>query len=111
ARKFPTAKAIRAASEPAAPTMLRLWLKNNSGVRVRDVDAAMAGQVGHLAHAPCHTDRHGLQGGMQPDRTQPYVRDDDKFEFISGGVLKVRRSNKTNHYFSPAVWRTIHETP
>jgi hypothetical protein len=36
---------------------------------------------------------------------------DDKFEFISGGVLKVRRSNKTNLYFSPAVWRTIHETP
>ena len=36
---------------------------------------------------------------------------DDTFEFISGGVLKVRRSNKTNVYFSPAVWRTIHETP
>src|ERR1700757_2017774 len=37
-------------------------------------DAAMAGQVGLLAHVPCHTERHGLQGGMQRARTQPYVR-------------------------------------
>ena len=46
----------------------------------------------------------------QPEPSHTFG-DDDKFEFISGGVLKVRRSNKTNHYFSPAVWRTIHETP
>jgi hypothetical protein len=37
--------------------------------------------------------------------------DDNKLEFMDGGVLKVRRSNTTNLYFSPAVWRTIHETP
>jgi hypothetical protein len=46
----------------------------------------------------------------QPEPRHTF-EDDDKFEFIRGGVLKVRRSNKTNLYFSPAVWRTIHETP
>ena len=91
--------------------MLRLWLKNNGGVCVRDFDAAMAGQVGHLAHVPCHTDRHGFNVECNEPELSHTFRDDDKFEFESGGVLKVRRSNKTNLYFSPAVWRTIHETP
>ena len=91
--------------------MLRLWLKNNSGVRVRDVDAAMAGQVGHLAHV--HATLTGMAFKVECNQPEPShtFGGDDKFEFISGGVLKVRRSNKTNHYFSPAVWRTIHETP
>jgi hypothetical protein len=44
----------------------------------------------------------------EPDHT---FKDDDKFEFKDGGVLKVSRANKTNLYFSPAVWRTVHETP
>jgi hypothetical protein len=46
----------------------------------------------------------------QPEPSHTF-QDDDKFEFIRGGVLKVRRSNKTNLYFSPAVWRTIRESP
>jgi len=46
----------------------------------------------------------------QPEPSHTF-EDDDKFEFKDGGVLKVSRSNKTNLYFSPAVWRTIHETP
>jgi hypothetical protein len=44
----------------------------------------------------------------EPDHT---FEDDDKFEFKDGGVLKVGRANKTNLYFSPAVWRTIKEAP
>ena len=44
----------------------------------------------------------------EPDHT---FEDDEKFEFKDGGVLKVSRANKTNLYFSPAVWRTIKEAP
>jgi hypothetical protein len=41
----------------------------------------------------------------QPEPSHTFD-DDDKFEFMDGGVLKVGRSNTTNLYFSPAVWRT-----
>ena len=46
----------------------------------------------------------------QPEDTY-HFEDDDNFEFLAGGVLKVRRANKIILYFSPATWRTIHETP
>jgi hypothetical protein len=74
ASKSQMVKAVRVAGWVAAPTTRLPRPKNNNGVCVSDFDAAMAGQAGHLAHVPCHTDRHGLQGGMQPARTQPYVR-------------------------------------
>jgi hypothetical protein len=44
----------------------------------------------------------------QPEPSHQF-EDDDKFEFLSGCVLKVSRANKTNLYLSPAVWRTIKE--
>ncbi|OBG25303.1 hypothetical protein [Mycobacterium sp. 852002-51057_SCH5723018] len=37
--------------------------------------------------------------------------DKDKFEIIAGGVLKIRRANRTNLYISPAIWASIEETP
>jgi hypothetical protein len=37
--------------------------------------------------------------------------DSDKFEIIAGGVLKIRRANRTNLYINPTVWATIEETP
>jgi hypothetical protein len=37
--------------------------------------------------------------------------DNDKFEIIAGGALKIRRANRTNLYINPSTWATIEETP
>ena len=37
--------------------------------------------------------------------------DNDKFEIIDGGVLKIRRANRTNLYINPTTWTSIEETP
>ncbi len=37
--------------------------------------------------------------------------DNDKFEIIAGGVLKIRRANRTNLYINPTTWTSIEETP
>jgi hypothetical protein len=37
--------------------------------------------------------------------------DKDKFEIIDGGVLKIRRANRTNLYINPGTWASIEETP
>lgn len=37
--------------------------------------------------------------------------DKDKFEIVNGGVLKIRRANRTNLYISPRMWASIEETP
>ena len=37
--------------------------------------------------------------------------DKDKFEIIAGGVLKIRRANRTNLYINPAMWASIEEEP
>jgi hypothetical protein len=37
--------------------------------------------------------------------------DQDKFEIIAGGVLKIRRANRTNLYISPGIWASIEEEP
>jgi hypothetical protein len=89
--------------------MLRLRLKNNSGVCVRDFDAALARWAIWLTS---HATLSGMAFKVECNPPEPShtFDDDDKFEFMDGGVLKVRRSNETNLYFSPAVWRTIHET-
>jgi len=33
--------------------------------------------------------------------------DKDKFEIVNGGVLKIRRANRTNLYISPRNWASI----
>ena len=37
--------------------------------------------------------------------------DQDKFEIVNGGVLKIRRANRTNLYISPRIWTSIEEAP
>jgi hypothetical protein len=37
--------------------------------------------------------------------------DKDKFEIIDGGVLKIRRANRTNLYINPGMWASIEQTP
>ena len=37
--------------------------------------------------------------------------DKDKFEIVNGGVLKIRRANRTNLYISPRAWTSIEEAP
>ena len=37
--------------------------------------------------------------------------DKDKFEIVNGGVLKIRRANRTNLYISPGMWASIEEAP
>ena len=37
--------------------------------------------------------------------------DNDKFEIIAGGVLKIRRANRTNLYINPTTWKSFEETP
>lgn len=37
--------------------------------------------------------------------------DKDKFEIIDGGVLKIRRANRTNLYINPRARASIEETP
>jgi hypothetical protein len=37
--------------------------------------------------------------------------DKDKFEIVNGGVLKIRRANRTNLYISPRIWASIEEAP
>ena len=37
--------------------------------------------------------------------------DQDKFEIINGGVLKIRGANRTNLYINPGMWASIEETP
>jgi hypothetical protein len=37
--------------------------------------------------------------------------DKDKFEIVNGGVLKIRRGDRTNLYISPRMWASIDEAP
>ena len=37
--------------------------------------------------------------------------DEDHFEIIEGGVLKISRPDGTFTYINPALWATIEETP
>jgi hypothetical protein len=37
--------------------------------------------------------------------------DEDKFEIVAGGVLKIRRANRSNLYINPGMWASIEETP
>lgn len=37
--------------------------------------------------------------------------DKDKFEILAGGVLKIRREDRTNLYINPAMWASIEEGP
>jgi hypothetical protein len=37
--------------------------------------------------------------------------DKDKFEIVNGGVLKIRRADRTNLYISPGMWASIEEAP
>jgi hypothetical protein len=37
--------------------------------------------------------------------------DKDKFEIIAGGVVKIRRANRTNLYINPGMWTSIEEEP
>jgi hypothetical protein len=37
--------------------------------------------------------------------------DKDKFEILAGGVLKIRRADRTNLYINPAMWASIEEGP
>jgi len=37
--------------------------------------------------------------------------DKDKFEILAGGVVKIRRANRTNLYISPGMWASIEEEP
>ena len=37
--------------------------------------------------------------------------DEDRFEIVNGGVLKIRRANRTNLYISPRIWASIEEGP
>ena len=37
--------------------------------------------------------------------------DKDKFEIVAGGVLKIRRADRTNLYINPGMWGSVEETP
>lgn len=37
--------------------------------------------------------------------------DRDKFEILAGGVLKIRRADRTNLYINSAMWASIEEEP
>ena len=37
--------------------------------------------------------------------------DEDRFEILEGGVLKIRRQHGTNLYLNAALWASIEEIP
>ena len=47
--------------------------------------------------------RNGLEPALE-------FGDKDKFEIVAGGVLKIRRADRTNLYINPAMWASIEET-
>jgi hypothetical protein len=48
------------------------------------------------------------RNGQQPFKE---YGDEDRFEIIAGGVLKIIRQDGTSRYINPAVWASIDETP
>jgi hypothetical protein len=37
--------------------------------------------------------------------------DNDKFEIVAGGVLKIRRADRTTLYINPRTWASIEKAP
>ena len=56
----------------------------------------------------CMAFKVNRNGGPEPAME---FGDKDKFEIIDGGVLKIRRADRTNLYINPGTWASIEETP
>jgi hypothetical protein len=55
----------------------------------------------------------GMAFKVYINRPEPPLEfgDNDKFEIIAGGALKIRRADRTNLYINPSTWTTIEEAP
>jgi hypothetical protein len=60
---------------------------------------------------PCQTRSMAFKVYRHGQTPVQQFGDEDRFEILEGGVLKIRRQHGTNLYINAALWASIEETP